>query len=107
MIPERLLPDSITIKKPVQSMAPGTLQPVFRHETVAVGIKARFDPVSVALQRGVLGAIPKRMFRLFLNVTDLKENYLVVREADGRTFTAVEVLDMFGDHLEAALEEKS
>jgi len=106
MIPERLLPDRITIKKPVQSMAPGSLQPVFRHDVVAAGVRARFDPISAALQRGVLGSLPRRVFRLFLNLTDLKENYLVVRESDSRAFTATEVLDMFGHHMEAVLEDK-
>ena len=106
MISPRLLRDSITIKRPVQSNAPGTLRPVFRHDVIAVGIPARFDPVSVAMQRGVLGQVAKKGFRVFLNPTELAENYVVLREADGKEFAVTEVLDMYGHHLEAMVEER-
>jgi len=106
MISDRLLTDAITIKKPAQSNAPGTLRPVFRHDVVATGVRARFDPVSVALHRGVLGQVPKKAFRIFLNPTEIAENYQIVRESDGKEFVVTEVLDMFAHHLEAMVEER-
>ena len=111
-IPDRLLPDRVTIRKPVHSnVGSGTKRPTFRHDTIVTAVPARFDPISVALNRLVVGHTPKKVFRLFLNVPqagtfDLKENYHVVREADDKTFIVTEVLDLFGHHLEATLEEK-
>jgi len=112
MIPERLLPDRVTLRKPVHSnVGSGTKRPTFRHDQIAAGVPARFDPLSVALNRLVTGQTPKKAFRLFLNVPgagtfDLQENYHVLREADGKLFIVTEVLDLFGHHLEAVVEEK-
>jgi hypothetical protein len=106
MIESRLLPDLITIRKPVQSMVPGTKTPVFEFQDVATGVRARFNPANTNLSRNVLGQTPKRTFRLFLNLADLKENYEVVRESDGEVFAVTEVKGFFGHHLEAVLEEK-
>lgn len=111
----RLLTDRITIKKPVQTFAPATKQPVFEYQLVAEHIRARFNPVNTDLkpEGGVLGRIPKKRFKLFLNPTEpggpasgLKENYEVIDEATGRVYVVTEVKDYFGHHLEAAVEEK-
>jgi len=106
MIEKRLLNERITIRKPVQRLAAGTKQPVFDHEVIATGVKARFNPGGTALNRNVLGHTPKRSFRLFLNMTELKENYEVIRESDGVAFTVTEVKNFWDHHLEAALEER-
>lgn len=106
MIAKRLLPDRITIKKPVQSFVAGTKQPIFDFQVLAVSVPARFNPAGTNLSRNVMGQTPKRTFRLFLNPIDLKENYEVARESDGERFTVIEVKNMFGKHLEAVLEEK-
>lgn len=105
-ITNRLLTDRITIRKPVQTMVAGTKRPVFEHQVLATNIKARFNPTSTTLHRNALGQNAKRSFRLFLNPTDLKENYEVVRESDGEVFVVTEVKNFFGHHLEAVLEEK-
>lgn len=112
MIADRLLPDRITVRKPVHSnVGSGTKRPTFRHDQVAAGVPARFDPISVALNRLVTGHTPKKAFRLFLNVPaagtfEIQENYHVVRESDDKLFIVTEVLDLFGHHLEAVVEEK-
>lgn len=105
-IPDRLLPDRITIRKPVQSFVPGSRRPVFEFQVIATGVKARFNPASTGTNQNVLGRTPKKSFRLFLNPTELLENYEVVRESDGEVFVVTEVKDFFGHHLEATLEEK-
>ena len=105
-IPERLLPDRITIRKPVQSFVPGSRKPVFEFQVIATGVNARFNPAGTGINQNVLGRTPKRSFRLFLNPTELLENYEVVRESDGEVFVVTEVKDFFGHHLEASLEEK-
>ncbi|HOX22927.1 MAG TPA: hypothetical protein PLL10_05640 [Elusimicrobiales bacterium] len=106
MIERRLLNESITIRKPVQRLVTGTKQPVFDYEVIATGVRARFNPGGTALTRNVMGQTPKRSFRLFLNTTELKENYEVLRESDGEAFTVTEVKNFWDHHLEAALEEK-
>ncbi len=105
-ISERLLVDRITIRKPVQSMVPASRRPVFEYQTIATGVKARFNPASTALQRNTLGQVPRKGFRLFLNPTELAENYEVLNEADGEVYVVVEVKNFFDHHLEAVLEEK-
>lgn len=111
-IPERLLPDRITIRKPVHSnVGTGTKRPTFRHDDIATAVPARFDPINVGTSRVVLGYTPKKAFRLFLNVPqagvyDLKENYHVVREEDGQVFVITEALNFYGHHLEAVVGEK-
>ena len=105
-IPDRLLKDRITIRKAVQSFVPSTRRPVFEFQAAATGVKARFDPVSTALNRNVLGQTPKRSFKVFLNSADLKENDEIVRESNGETFVVTEVKDIFCHHLEAVVEEK-
>ncbi|HAM34559.1 MAG TPA: hypothetical protein DEB40_03390 [Elusimicrobia bacterium] len=104
----RLLTDTITIKKPVQTFAPATKQPVFEYQLVAEHVKARFNPVNTDLkpEGGLLGRIPKKRFKLFLNPTELKENYEVIDEATGRVHVVTEVKDYFGHHMEASVEEK-
>lgn len=102
----RLLTELITIRRPVQSFAPGTKTPVHDHQVVASGVRARFNPAPTSMSRTVLGQTPKRTFRLFLNTTDLRANDEVVREADDEAFLVTEVRDFFGKHLEAVLEEK-
>ncbi|OGS32980.1 MAG: hypothetical protein A2218_10360 [Elusimicrobia bacterium RIFOXYA2_FULL_53_38] len=106
MIEKRLLNDNITIRKPVQSMVPGTRQPVYDYEVLATGIKARFDPGGTPSSRNVMGQTPKRTFRLFLNPTELKANYEIIRESDGEVFIATDVKNFWGHHLEATVEEK-
>jgi hypothetical protein len=105
-IPDRLLKDRITIRKPVQSFVPSTRKPVFEFQTAAAGVKARFDPASSTLSRNVLGQTPKKAFKVFLNSTGLKENDEIVNESDGKTFVVTEVKDIFGHHMEAVVEEK-
>lgn len=106
MIERRLLPDTISIRKPVQTMVPGTKKPVFEFQVVATGVRARFNPANTGMSRNTLGQTPKRTFRLFLNLTEIKETYEVERESDGEVFTVTEVKNLFGHHLEAILEEK-
>lgn len=106
MIDRRLLTDLVTIRKPVQSMVPGTRKPVFEFQTVATGVRARFNPAATGMNRNVMGQTPKRSFKLYLNPTDIKENYEVVRESDGEAFTVTDVRNLFGHHMEAVLEEK-
>lgn len=107
-IPERLLTDRVTIRKPVQTLVPGTKQPVFEQQLLAEHVKARFNPINTDLKAegGVLGRVPKKRFKLFLNPTEIKENYEVVNEATSQVYTAVEVRDFFGHHLEVTVEEK-
>jgi len=105
-IERRLLTDTVTIRKPIQSMVPGTKKPVFEFQAVASGVRARFNPAATGMSRNTLGQTPKRNFKLYLNQTDLKENYEVVRESDGEVFTVTEVKNLFGHHMEAVLEEK-
>ncbi len=106
-LPERLLVDLVTIRRPVQTVVAGTKRPVFERQVVAQDVKARINPAGTNLSRNVLGQTPKRSMRLFLNpLTDIKENDEVVRESDGRVFVVTEVKDFFGGHLEAVLEER-
>ena len=105
-IPNRLLTDRITIRKPVQSLVPSSRRPVFEYQTTAAGVRARFNPSNTALSRNVLGQTPKRSFKIFLNPVELKENYEVVRESDGEVYVVTEVRNLFNHHLEAAIEEK-
>lgn len=110
-LPERLLVDRITIRKPVQSFVPGTKRPVFEHVVAGTNIKARFNPASTGLDRNVLGQTPKRSARLFVNLDDLpvdglKENFEIVNEVSGAEFIVTEVKNIFAHHLEADLTEK-
>ncbi len=105
-IADRLLVDRITIRKPVQSMVPASRRPVFEYQVIATGVKARFNPASSAIQRNTLGHVPRKGFRLFLNPTELAENYEVINEAEGEVYVVTEVKNFFGHHLEAVLEEK-
>ncbi|MCG3206064.1 MAG: hypothetical protein KCHDKBKB_02790 [Elusimicrobia bacterium] len=109
-LPDRLLKDRITIRKPVQSFISGTKKPVFEHQLVATNVKARFNPAGTGLDRNVLGQTPKRGARLFVNVEDLppeglKENFEVVNEATGEGYVVTETKNYFGHHLEVALSE--
>ena len=106
MIGKRLLTETITIRKPVRQFTTGSKQPVFSYEIVATGVKARFNPGGTATSRNVLGQTPKGSFRLFMNPTELKANYEVVRESDGQAFLVTDVKNFWNHHLEAMLEEK-
>lgn len=101
---ERLLPDRITIRKPVQSFVSGTKKPVFDYQVIAAGVAARFNPQSTSLQRNVMGQTAKKRYELFLNVMELLENYEIVREATGEVFLVTEVKNLFGHHLEVLVE---
>lgn len=109
-LPDRLLKDRITIRKPVQSFIAGTKKPVFEHQVIATNVKARLNPASTALDRNVLGQTPKRGARLFVNIDDLppdglKENFEVVNESTGEGYVVTESKNYFGHHLEVALSE--
>lgn len=109
-LPDRLLTDRITIKKPVQSFVAGTKKPVFEHQVIATNVKARFNPASTGLDRNVLGQTPKRGARLFVNLADLpmeglKENFEVMNEATQENYLVTEAKNFFGHHMEAALSE--
>lgn len=106
MIEKRLLPDSITIRKPVQTFANGSRQPVFDYQTLLTGVKARFASLGTSMSRNVTGQTPKQSFRLFLNPVELKENYEVLREPEGDVFVVTEVKDFQGHHMEAVLEAR-
>lgn len=105
-IPERLLPDCISIRRPVQSFAPSSKRPVFQYETIATSVRARFNPEKTATSRNTLGQTPKKTFQLFVNPREFHENYEVIDEASGKVFVTLEVKNYFGHHLEAVLEEK-
>lgn len=105
-LPDRLLTDSITVLKPVQSFFPSTKRPVFQFNVVQTGVKARFNPASTSLNRNVFGQTPRKTFRLFLNPIDLKENDEVINDATGETFVVVEAKEFFGHHMEVVIEEK-
>jgi len=108
----RLLNARVTVKA-VQhtNVGTGTLRPTYKHVSVATDVPARFDPINVSEQRGVMGNVPKGSFRLFLNVPvppatwTLDENYQVVRQSDSKVFHVSEVLDFNGHHLEAVVQE--
>jgi hypothetical protein len=109
-LPDRLLTDRITIKKPVQSFVAGTKKPVFEHQVIATNVKARFNPASTGLDRNVLGQTPKRGARLFVNLADLpmeglKENFEVMNESTQENYLVTEAKNFFGHHMEAALSE--
>jgi len=106
MIEKRHLNETITIRKPVQHFVSGTKQPVFDYEVVAAGVKARFNPSGTAISTNTLGKSPKKLFRLFVNPVELKENYEVIRESDNEPFLVTAVKNFWGHHLEATLEEK-
>lgn len=106
-LPERLLVDLVTIRRPVQTAVAGTKRPIFEREVIAQGVRARINPAGTTMSRNVLGQTPKRSMRLFVNPpVDLRENDEVVRESDGRVFIITEAKDFFGGHLEAVLEER-
>lgn len=106
MIENRLLNETITIRKPIQRFVQGTKQPVFEYQTIATGVRARFNPGGSPSLRNVFGQTPKDTFRLFCNPTDLKENYEVIRESDSKGFIATDVKNFWNHHIEALLEEK-
>ncbi|MBI4396709.1 MAG: hypothetical protein HY548_06415 [Elusimicrobia bacterium] len=106
-IPDRLLLDRITLRRPVQSLLPGSRRPVFRYEVVAVQVPARFVATNTALNRGVLGQKAKKIFRLFLNPRELLENWEVVNEATGEVFVVTEAKAPAAHHIEAILQEKA
>ena len=104
-IPDRLLTDRVTIRKPVQSMAVGTKRPVFEYQAIATGVHARFDPAPTSLNRNVLGHTPKRGLVVFMNPTDIQENYEIIDEATGQEFVVTEVRD-YRQHLEVQTQER-
>ena len=104
-IPERLLPDRVTIRRPVQSMATGTKRPIFSYQVLAGNVPARFDPAASSIPETVLGKTPRKGFTLYLNPVELKENYEVVDEVSGQIYVVLEAKNFFGHHLEARLAE--
>src|SRR5260221_74268 len=92
---ERLLPDRITIRKPVQAMVEGTKRPVFEFEAIATGVRARFNPDRTSLEHTIMGQAPKKRYQLFMNVMDLLANYEIVNEATGEVFLVTEVRNFF------------
>lgn len=109
-LPDRLLTDRISIRKPVQSFVAGTKKPVFEHQVIATNVKARFNPASTGMDRNVLGQTPKRSARLFVNLADLppdglKENFEVMNEVTGENFIVTEAKNFFSHHVEVALSE--
>ena len=106
-LPERLLTDRVTIRKPVQSFVSGTRRPVFEFQVIATGVQSRIIPLRTALSRNVLGQTAVKGIQLFLNPTEIAENYEVVRESDGKVFVVKEVKNFFSWHLEAIVEEKA
>jgi hypothetical protein len=105
-LPGNILTDRITIRKPVQSFVPGTKRPVFEFQVLATGINARFAPQSTALNRNVFGQTPNRIEVLFLNLTEISENYEVVNETTGKEYIVEEVKNFYRHHLEARVVEK-
>jgi hypothetical protein len=105
-IPDRLLTETVTIRRSVQTLAPATKRPVFHYETIATGVRARFNPDKSDLNRNVLGQTPKRGYQLFLNSRDIKANDEVVNETSGETFVVMEAKNLFGHHIEVVLSEK-
>lgn len=106
-LPDRLLVDLLTIRRPVQTAVAGSKRPVFERQIVAQGVRARFNPAGTNMSRNVLGHTPKRSMRLFVNPpVDLRENDEIVRESNGEVFVVTEVKDFFGGHMEAVLEER-
>ena len=110
-IPDRLMTERITVRKPVQSFVAGTKRPVFEHEVVVANVKARLNPGSTGLDRNVLGQTPRKSARLFVNLADLppdglKENFEVTNDATGETFIVTEVKNFFDHHIEAELSER-
>ena len=104
-LPERLLVDRITVQRPVQAFVAGTKKPVFHYETVSTGIKVRFNPASTTLNRNVLGQVPKKSYRLFLNDAALKENDEIIWEGTGDKFRVTQVRAVLGHHFEVNVEE--
>jgi hypothetical protein len=110
-IPERLMTERVTVRRPVQSFISGTKRPVFEHEVIATNVRARMNPGSTALERNVLGQTPRQGARVFINLKDLppgglKENYEVTNEITGETFVVTEVKNFFDHHFEAMLSER-
>ena len=105
-IQERLLVDRITVRKPVQSFVPGTKKPVFEYRTITQGVKARFNPAGTVIDTNILGQLPKKSYRLFLNDPVLSENDEIIWEGTGDKFIVIQVKFMFGHHVEAIVEEK-
>lgn len=105
-LPDRLLVDRITVRRPVQSFVSGTKKPVFRYETVATNVKARFNPVSTKLDRNVIGQVPRKGYRLFVNEAVVNENDEVIWEATNRRFLVTQVRHLFGHHDEAEVTER-
>lgn len=105
MIENRLFNEIVTIRKPVQVFSQDKM-PVIEYQTISVDVKARFEPLNVSNNRNVLGSVPKQIFRVFINSTDVKPNYEVIRQKDNAKFLVTEVKNFFEHHTELTLEEK-
>lgn len=106
ILPAHLLIHSATIRKPVQSFAPGTKQPVFEYQDVATGVPCRFDPRPTVERRNVLGDVPKPGWTVFLNPTEVDANYLLLKEDDQTLYLVTSRKDFFDLYIELAAELK-
>jgi len=104
-LPNSLLIDSVTILRPVRSMAAGTKQPIVTETVQATGVRVRIEPLSGGVRETVLGQLPEATHRLFTNSQDVKVNDIIQRGA--QKFLVREVGDFFDHHLEAILEQKN
>lgn len=105
MIEERLLTDLVTIRKPVQTFSAGKM-PVLEYQTILTDVKVRFEPLSTSEHRVILGNVPKKIFRVFTNPVDIRENYELIRQSDNAKFLVTDVKNFFGHHIELIAEEK-
>lgn len=105
MIENRLFNELITIRKPVQVMSENKV-PTIDWQTIESNIKARFEPLNNTFNRNVLGNVAKQSYRVFMNLTEIKPNYEVIRQSDNAKFIVTDVKDFFGHHIEVIIEEK-
>jgi len=104
-LPNALLIHSVTILRPVRSMAAGTKQPIVTETAQATGVEARIEPLSGGLRETVLGRLPEATHRLFTNHQDVKVNDVIQRGT--QKYLVREVGDFFNHHVEAVLEQKN
>jgi len=104
-LPNSLLIDSVTILRPVRSMATGTKQPIVTETVQATGVRVRIEPLSGGVRETVMGRLPEATHRLFTNSQDVKVNDVL--QLGVQKFVVREVGDFFGHHLEAILEQKN
>lgn len=104
-LPNSLLIHSVTILRPVRSMATGTRQPIVTETVQATGVRVRIEPLSGSVRETVLGRLPEATHRLFTNRQDIKVNDVIQRGT--QKYLVREAGDFFDHHLEAILEQKN